>query len=117
MKRLLAVLLCVASPALAQQAPYAPATSVSAGTASTLLIAAPGTYPTRLIICTLPASTTAVWLDASPTGVAVVGSGALVPSGGGCFVFSNTGQFPVPRNAIYGITAGGSAQPLSVFGG
>lgn len=93
---------------------YLTSTSVSVATTSTLLVPA-AAYSSSLQVCTLPGSTTNVWLNASG-GAATVDSGIPVFAGGGCTTFG-TGALPIPTGPIYAITDGGSAQTVVLSGG
>lgn len=93
---------------------YVTPDSVSVGTTSGTL-AASGKYKTSLQVCTLPASTTNVWLN--PRGAAaVVSAGIPVFAGGRCTNFG-TQALPVPTAAITAITDSGSAQTVTMAGG
>jgi hypothetical protein len=93
---------------------YATSGTASVGTSSGTLVTS-GTYSTNLLICTLPGSTTHVWLNLTG-GTAVVNSGAEVPENGGCFPFT-TGGMHIPSSNITAITDSGSAQTVTVNGG
>lgn len=82
---------------------------------STTSIATAGQYARTLMIGTLPASTSNVWLNISG-GNAVIGSGILVAAGGGSIDFGGNGT-PMPTGAISGITDGTSAQSVWLVGG
>ena len=93
---------------------YSASTSISVATTSGAFVAA-GAYVHMLQVCTLPASTSNVWLN--PTGgTAVVGSGVLVASAGKCVNFGTTG-LPMPIGAVTAITDNASAQSVAVTGG
>ena len=105
-----AIWYALASPTLA----FTASTSVSVATTSGTLATA-GAYIKTLQVCTLPASTTNVWLN--PTGAAaVVGAGIPVYLGGGC-TFFGSGGLPLPTAAITAITDSGSAQTVVLAGG
>ena len=126
-----ALLALAASPALAQNgcpsgvgigctAPvstglaYSGASSATVGTTSAILIAA-GTYTRILTICTLPTSTSNVWVRADG-GTAASGTGLPVFAGGGCTTFGTQAQ-PLPTAAITAITDGSAAQTVTLSGG
>jgi len=122
MKQIIALLLLLgmyispvkAEPTIAQPLTYLPSTSISVGTTSGQFLAS-GVYTRVLEICTLPSSTSNVWIDPSG-GTAAVGSGLLVAAGGGCLNFGGV-VLPIPTAAITAITDGSSAQSVSVGGG
>lgn len=93
---------------------YVTPDSLSVGTTSTAMATA-GKYTTSLQVCTLPASTTNVWLNVRGA-AAVVGAGVPVFSGGGCANFG-TQALPVPTAAINAITDNASAQTVTMAGG
>ena len=99
-----------AAPTLA----YGASTSVSVGITSGVIITA-ATYSTALMLCTLPASTSNVWLNLTG-GAAVVGKGTPIAAGGGCATFG-PGDQPVPTAAITAITDSGSPQSITLSGG
>ena len=92
---------------------YATSGSSSVGTTSGTLAAA-GAYTKALQICTLPASTTNVWLNVKG-GAAVVSAGVPVWAAGGCVAFGGT--LPIPTTAITAITDGGTSQTVTLAGG
>jgi len=93
---------------------YTASTSASVATTSGTLFAA-GAYTRSLTLCTLPSSTTNVWLN--PTGAAAVASaGVPIWAGGGCTTFGTT-ALPMPTSAVTAITDGATAQTLTVAGG
>jgi hypothetical protein len=92
---------------------YTASTTVSAGTTSGTLATA-GQFTTALQLCTLPASTTNVWLNVKGA-AAVVGQGVPVFFGGGCTNFGST-MLPMPTAAINAITDSGSSQALTEAG-
>ena len=99
-----------APPALA----YTASTSASVATSSGSLISA-GAYSNFVEVCTLPASTSNVWLN--PTGgTAAASAGLPVFAGGGCTTFGTPDQ-PLPTGAITAITDGTSAQTVTIVGG
>lgn len=93
---------------------YTASTTGTVGTSSGTLVAA-GTYGGVLQICTLPTSTTNVWLNIVG-GTAVANSGMPVAAGGGCAYFGPGGP-PVPTAAITAITDGAVSQDVAVMGG
>jgi len=93
---------------------YGGSTSASVATTSGTLVSA-GAYKRALQVCTLPTSTTNVWLN-SAGAAAVVNTGIPVAAGGGCANFGNIG-FPIPSAAITAITDSGSAQTVTLAGG
>jgi hypothetical protein len=94
---------------------YSLSGALSVGTTSGQLVAA-GALGRTLQVCTLPASTTNVWLNPAG-GAAVVGQGVRVPAGGtGCPTFG-TGNLPMPTGQINAITDSGSAQNVTLVGG
>jgi hypothetical protein len=93
---------------------YSSSTSASVATTSGTLISA-GAYTRSLQICTLPASTTNVWLNATGA-AAVVGAGIPVYSAGGCTNFGSE-ALPIPTTAITAITDSASAQTVTITGG
>jgi len=94
---------------------YATPDNASVGTTSGILITA-GTYTRSLTICTLPTSTTNVWLN--PRGAtAIVSTGFPVFAGGGCVNFSSAGGAPIPSANITAITDAGTAQTVTLAGG
>lgn len=93
---------------------YVTPDTVSVGTTSGSFAAA-GKYTTSLQVCTLPSSSTNVWLNVRGA-AAVVGAGVPVFSSGGCTNFG-TQALPVPTAAINAITDSGSAQTVTVAGG
>lgn len=92
---------------------YATPDTLSVGTASTALATA-AQYK-ALQVCTLPASTTNVWLNLRGA-AAVAGAGVPVFSGGGCTNLG-TQALPMPTTAINAITDAGSAQTVTLAGG
>lgn len=100
--------------ATAGQLTYIGPASASVGTASAVLVPA-GTYARTWRVCTLPASTTNVWLR--PDGsAAVVGTGDSAASGGGCFLYG-TPSAPLPAASVTAITDAGTAQAVTLAGG
>lgn len=93
---------------------YTASTSASVATTSGTLVTA-AQYKRALQICTLPTSTTNVWLNVTGA-AAVVSTGVLVYGGGGCVNFGNIG-FPIPTAAITAITDSGSTQTVILAGG
>lgn len=93
---------------------YTASTSGSVATTSGTLVAA-GTYTKVLQICTLPTSTTNVWLNVTG-GSAVVSTGVPVYAGGGCANFGSA-ALPVPTAAITAITDSGGSQTVTLAGG
>lgn len=93
---------------------YSTTLTKSVATTSGTLISA-GTYTRALQICTLPTSTTNIWLNASG-GTAVVNEGIPVWAGGGCTNFG-TVDLPMPTAAITAITDSGSSQSVTIGGG
>ena len=94
--------------------PYTTSTSVSVTTSSGVLFAA-GAYTRSVLICTLPASTTNVWLRLDG-GTAAVSSGVPVFAGGGCTTIGSA-SLPMPTSAVTAITDGGSSQVVTLAGG
>ena len=126
-----ALVALVASPALSQtgcpagvgigcMAPvstgltYSGAASATAGTSSATLIAA-GAYTRILTICTLPTSSSNVWVRADG-GTAASGTGLPIYAGGGCTTFGTQAQ-PMPTAAITAITDGTASQTVTLAGG
>ena len=101
-------------PVVAAPLTYTASTSASVATASGTLVTA-GLYTRALQICTLPTSTTNVWLNVTG-GAAAVSTGVLVYGGGGCVSFGGI-AFPVPTAAITAITDSGSTQTVILAGG
>jgi hypothetical protein len=93
---------------------YTASTSASVGTTSGTLFAA-GAYTRVVNVCTLPTSTTNVWLNPLGT-AATANSGLLVFAGGGCVPFGTPGV-PMPTAAVTAITDGGVAQTVVLAGG
>jgi hypothetical protein len=92
---------------------YATPDTLSVGTTSTALATA-AQYKT-LQICTLPASTTNVWLNLRGA-AAVASAGVPVFAGGGCTNLG-TQALPMPTAAINAITDSVSAQTVTLAGG
>lgn len=93
---------------------YVTPDSYSVATTSSVLFTAL-TYTQVIQLCTLPTSTSNVWLNLhnSP---AVVGSGVPIFAGGGCVFFGPNG-LAIPATAVRAITDSGSAQTITAAGG
>jgi hypothetical protein len=100
----------VTTPALTYAAPGSASVATTSG-----VLAASGAYTRTLTVCTLPTSTSNVWMNAAG-GTATVNSGLPVYAGGGCVGFGGSG-LPLPTTAISAITDGASAQPVTLAGG
>jgi hypothetical protein len=98
------------APPLAYVAPDTATVGVASG-----LLAAAGAYGTALRVCTLPGSSTNVWLNVHGA-AAVVGAGIEVPDAGGCATFGH-GALPLPAASINAITDAGSPQTVTLAGG
>jgi hypothetical protein len=101
-------------PTLVPKLAYTLSSSISVGTSSGQLIGA-GAVLSKLMVCTLPASTTNVWLNLTGN-AAIVGSGAIVYAAGGC-TFLGGPALPLPTTAITAVTDGGNAQNITLTGG
>ena len=101
----------VITPPLAYIAPV----TASVATSSGILFAA-GTYLTAVLVCTLPSSTSNVWINPAG-GTATASLGVRVPSAGGCATFGGSSSLPLPTVAPTAITDGASAQTVTLTGG
>jgi len=93
---------------------YSGSASASVATTSGTLVIA-GAYTRALQICTLPTSTTNVWLNVTG-GAAAASAGVPIYAGGGCASFGGP-ALPLPTGAITAITDGGVAQTVTLAGG
>ena len=93
---------------------YSSATSASVATTSGQLFAA-AAYKRIVQICTLPNSTSNVWLNLAG-GAAAVNAGTPVYAGGGCTTIG-TSSLPMPTAAVNAINDGGSSQTVTITGG
>lgn len=93
---------------------YGGSASASVATSSGTLVTA-GAYKVALQICTLPTSTSNVWLRPDG-GTAAANTGVPVYAGGGCTTFGTMAQ-PMPTAAITAITDGSAAQTVTLSGG
>jgi hypothetical protein len=93
---------------------YSGPTSASVGTSSGTLITA-AAYTRAVQICTLPTSTSNVWLRLDG-GTAAPNVGVPVWGGGGCTSIG-TPALPMPTGNITAITDGGSSQTVTLAGG
>lgn len=94
---------------------YTVSTPVTIKTTSTPVVLP--TISKVLQVCTLPGSSSNVWINPVPNGVAVVNSGIPVFSGGGCTNFGVGAALPIPTNGFSAITDGASPQSLALAGG